>query len=368
VEQVIRDAEASPFGLIRGTNWENAGNRNEGPCYALSTNVGAHQVLLKAAQLAEEWGDPAKAKRWRNYAGRIRREVLERLVFKEDTPHNEAYTFPKGTWMYGLNRQGKRFLDPLCGWMWGGSTGTGLYGMIDRDLEMREIYTRTAGAGRPLYKTQPRGFLIGYGRSYEGADTMFTTVALSDEPSYMSELVEMKMTGGMDYRQDLGSRVAELSRWALGSGRGVEDTNLVGAAAFIAMTRFMAGVDDLLYEDTQLQVVPRLIPGWDTLTVNDWRVRYRNQEDPAWTRLSFEYHRGSEDRFTVSTAEAVKGFRVRLGVFPGETSGFSATLEGEPIQTETEVSGEGKWVWVTLDTGPAPQKLVVRRSKASLPH
>jgi hypothetical protein len=351
-EEVVREAEESPFGLIRGRNWENAGNREYGPVYAISTNSGAWFALRRAAGLAERLGEGTLAREWRERAAMIREAILTNLVYEADEPITEDVSFPKGTWKYGLKEDGEPLEVPLAGWLWGAHFGTGLYGLIDPEPKVREIDTRTLEFAWALLQMENRPKVAGYSTSLDGQDSMLMAAVLGDRPGLIAPLVSDIMKG-TDFREDVGARVCELSRWAQGSPGGTEDTNLVVAGFFLNTARFIAGVDDMLFDGEQLRVVPRLPWAWTGCRVNGWPVRYRTEDGEAWTELTCDLRRGDDfAEMEIRTTDPVEGLRMRLGPFPLGSKVAEVKTGSGQREIEEETSGEAVWVWVTVDAGP----------------
>lgn len=348
---LMDESSAGRFGLVKGTNWENAGNREQGPCYSLSTNLLAVYALRKAADCAEEGrlaGDPA---RWRAASSGIRKRVLEQLVFREDVQSPTGWTFPAGTWAYGMLDDGSFMLNPLAGYFWAGELASAYFGMVDLDTQLRDIYARTVRAAMPLFDRGQTGVVSGYASSYDGPASTFGTAALSDDLESMGRLVD-EFEREMDYRDDKGSTKAELSRWAYGSPGWVEDTNLVGVAEFLNWPRYVAGIDDTLFGGVQLRLAPRLPSRWKHCGVNDWPVQFVSDTGRSSTRLSMRYERGPYGfEMRVRTEHPVRGLRVRLGPFPG---GSQPRLAQGSYGTPDVMQNRGGslWLWVSVDSGP----------------
>ncbi|MGB9586604.1 MAG: hypothetical protein ACPL7O_00340, partial [Armatimonadota bacterium] len=349
----------SPFGLIKGTNWENSGNLKQGPSYALTTNLTASWLLLKAASTAEEGNLPCNGKHWRKTAERIRKEVLNRLVFEEDVQSPSGWVYPKGTWAYGLMDDGSYMLQPLAGYLWAGKLGVGYYGFIDPDREVRDLYNRTVEVSVPLFAKKQIGLVSGYATSYDGPETVFAAAALSDNLQVMDQLVD-ELAGPTDYKEDIGQPRAEVSRWAHGPPGWEEDTNLVCASEFLETPRYIVGIDDLLYEGVQLRLIPRLPSCWSECGVNDWTVQYLRDGKRAFTKLTFVYTRTTNQASVrIQTADHVKGVRIRLGPFSGSAK-LVADIGGKRIPHTQEISAGRLWVWMTVDTSPSQQTITVR--------
>jgi len=353
-DEAIDAAAKSPFGLIRGTNWENAGNRENGPCYALSTNLGAAAVLRKAAVIAERRGGSATAARWKSAADNLRQTVLQRLVLRGDHRCPSGFVLPKGTWAYGLRTDGSIEDRPLAGYFWAGGDPADVEGLIAEDGDLLAVYDRTLQAALPLFELKGRGPVSGYAASYDGPDATLVLAALCDRIDAMHPLLRC-LAGETDSVEDRGSTVAELSRWAYGPPNGTEDTNLVCAAGFLWSLRMLAGVDDLLTNKRQLRLVPRLPWNWNRLTLNDWPVRARDaQGRPRWTRLGFEMQRDARSASgRVTTADEVPGLELRLGPFARDVSDVLLTVGERKSEVRTEISGDAAWAWLRLDGGPA---------------
>lgn len=349
-DYICDEVDKSPFGMIKGTNWENAGNLQQGPCYAISTNLLAAWYLMKAADTAEEGGLSGDVDRWRANAARIRHEVLTRLVFQEDVTSPTGWVFPKGTWAYGLLDDGSYMLKPLAGYIWAGRLCSSYYGMIDPDKELRRIYSLTEDAALPAVGGR-EGLISGYASSYDGEQTLLSSAAYSDKTEYMSRMIPY-LKAQVDYEHDRGSTMAELSRWAYGQPGWAEDTNLVCVAEFLDWPRFITGVDDILFEQAQLRIVPRLPTQWNECGVNDLLVQYLRNGKRDMTRLSFNYQlAGKVGTMKLKTDDPVSGMKVRLGPFPKGSQIASLTIDGRSIRGNTETSGDGDWVWVQLNSG-----------------
>jgi len=350
-EEVIANAEKSPFGLIRGTNWENAGNLKNGTCYALSTTLGGAAGLRKAAMLAEAWGMDDLAAEWRAAAKRIRDNVLDKLVLKADHRCPSGFILPAGTFAYGLRVDGTIEDEPLAGYFWAGGAPADVEGFIAEDKELMAVYDRTLTAALPLFSSGTTHIVSGYAESYDGPEACMLIAALCDRVDALGALIKplMQVT---DFERDTGQEFAELSRWAYGTPNWAEDTNLVGAAYFLWGLRAIIGIDDLLADGRQLRLVPRLPWSWTQMAVNDWAVRARDAEGaPRWTRLTFELQRDrTHASMKLRTTEEVTGLQVRLGPFAKETAGVKATVGGRAVPARLEVSGDAGWAWVTVDS------------------
>jgi hypothetical protein len=359
--EVVKSAAASPFGLIRGTNWENAGNRENGPCYALSTTLGAAASLRKAALTAEEGKMSAPTQQWIETAEKLRRSVLERLVLREDHRCPSGFVLPAGTWAYGLRPDGKIEDQPLAGYFWAGGSPADVDGLIAPDRELLAVYDRTLAAALPLFARGQQGVVSGYATSYDGPDSSLVLAALCDRIDALDPLLH-QLARATDVERDQGSQFAELSRWAYGAPNDAEDTNLVCAATFLNALRVLAGVDDLLTEGRQLRLVPRLPWCWNGLSINGWRVRCRNgQEQAAWTDLWLQMRRDAASvKMELRTSAPVKGIDVRLGPFPHGTTALAATVDGATAASRREQSGDAVWAWVRCDAGPTPVIIEVR--------
>jgi hypothetical protein len=351
--EVVENARKSPFGLIRGTNWENAGNHEEGACYALSTTLGAAMSLRKAAEWADQHGDQSEADLWRKTAGQLREAVFERLVLKEDHRCPSGFVLPKGTWAYGLRTDGTIEDQPLAGYFWAGADLADVEGLLPRDEDLLAVYDRTLAAALPLFERGQHGVVSGYAVSYDGAETSLVLAALCDRIDALDPLIRC-LSQQTDAAKDEGSEFAELSRWAYGRAGDAEDTNLVCAAGFLWGLRILAGVDDLLADGRQLRLVPRLPWKWNRLTVNDWPVRARDANGrPRWTRLSFEFERNRERaHLRVRSTDDVSGLQVRLGPFAKETSTINVTVDGHDVSARPEIAGDAAWAWARVDSHP----------------
>jgi hypothetical protein len=353
-DQICDSVATSPFGLIKGTNWENAGNREQGPSYALTTNLTACWLLLKAALTAEEGNLSGDVSRWQETAKRIRGEVLNHLVFKEDVASPSGWVYPKGTWAYGLLDDGSYMLQPLAGYLWAGKLGVGYYGFIDPDKEVRDLYSRTVEVAVPLFLKRQVGLVSGYATSYDGPETVFASAALSDNLQAMNQLLD-ELKGPTDYEKDIGQPRAEISRWAYGPPGWEEDTNLVCASEFLDVPRYIVGIDDLLYKGSQLRLIPRLPKRWNTCGVNDWTVQYLQDGKRFLTKLAFCYTwTTNQASARIQTADPVKGVTVRLGPFPDSTKFIIANVDGRRVSYTREISGGQLWVWVKVNTSPLP--------------
>jgi len=355
--EVITNAEASKFGLVRGTNWENAGNREHGPCYALTTTLGAAATLRKAAALARRIDKDAEAaEQWAQAAERLRQAVLKHLVLRQDHRCPSGFVLPAGTWAYGLRTDGTIEDQPLAGYFWAGGAPADVDGLCPTDAELLGLYDRTLQAALPLVTTGRRGIVSGYAASYDGSAALLVTAALCDRINAFDALLAKMVQHETDAERDVGTRYAELSRWAYGSAGGSEDTNLVGAAGLLWALRTLVGIDDLLSGGRQLTLVPRLPWKWHRLTVHDWPVRYRDADGrPKWTKLSFRLQRDERSaRVQLRSSEPAQAVPVRLGPFPAAATSFSATRDGQPCPVRTERSGDAAWGWVRCDLGPKP--------------
>lgn len=353
--QVCDEVDASPFGLIKGTNWENAGNREQGPCYALSTNLLASLLLRKASDTAAAGSLSSDPERWRATADRIRKEIADRLIFTQDVQSPTGWTFPKGTWAYGILDDGSYMLQPLAGYLWAGNLGAGYYGFVDPDKDFRRLYELTVGAALPLVGG-PAHVVSGYASSYDGEQTMFACAALADRVDYMDRIVA-RFASQTDYDKDVGSTRGEVSRWAYGSPGDTEDTNLVCVAEYLDWPRYITGIDDLLYQGAQLRLIPRLPLRWNECGVNAWKVQYLDGGHRASTTLDYNYKLlRSKATLRLRTADPITGVRVRVGPFP-PGSKASVTIDGKPAPADSETSGGYEWLWTKLDAGSAWRKV-----------
>ncbi len=351
--EVIDNADRSPFGLIRGTNWENAGNREHGPCYALTTSLGAAASLRKAASLAGRLDDAKSAAAWRDAARRLREAVLRHLVLRKDHRCPSGFVLPAGTWAYGLRVDGSIEDQPLAGYFWAAGAGADVEGLCPADSEVLGLYDRTLEAALPLLKTGQRGTVSGYAVSYDGPQALLVAAALCDRVNALDTLLH-ELLQETDAARDQGTQYGELSRWAYGGPDGSEDTNLVGAAGFLWALRTLAGIDDLLADNRQLRLIPRLPWQWNRLVVNDWPARCRDATGRQhWTRLTFELERDKTDaRLRVRSSKVVRAMHARLGPFPMGSSLFTGALDGKKVPLRSEVSGDAAWAWAVLDAGP----------------
>ena len=360
-KETLAAAEASPFdGLIRGTNWENAGNHGNGPCYALSTTLGAADSLRVIAETAERLGKDAPTAEWRACADRLRKAVIDRLVFKEDHNSPTGYVYPAGTWAYGLKPDGSVEDQPLCAYFWAGAGITDVDGLFSNDRELLDIYGRTLEAAAPLYERGHKGAVSGYSTSYDGPEVSLVTAAVSDRIDLFEPLLRA-MAEATDFKHDKGALLGELSRWAQG-GPEWEDTNLVCAGSFLWPFRIMAGVDDLLTDDRQLRLVPRLPWSWKSAVVNDWSVRCRDESGKeVWAKLSYQLQRDAKHvRMTLTTDRAIVAVPIRLGPFPKDATYAIVTIDSQPATVPCELSGDATWAWTTCDLGKKPVTVDVR--------
>lgn len=360
-EESLRAAEASPFGLVRGTNWENAGNLQKGPCHALSTSLGAALALGKAARLEAREGldddgrgdDARRRERWERGAAALRAAVLDRLVFREDHRSPAGFVFPAGTWAFGLRPDGSVEDQPLAGYFWAAGDLAEADGLIPRDADILAVYARTLESALPLFALRRPGTVSGYAVSYDGAETSLVVAALLDRIDALEPLLG-ELARQTDVERDDGADHAEISRWTQGGPDDPEDTNLVCAAGFLWPLRILAGIDDLLADGRQLRLVPRLPWSWTRLTVNGWPARARDGSGrPGWITLGFELARGARwARLRIRASPAAPGLEVRLGPFPRGGAPTAAVLDGRPIPCRVEAAGDADWTWIRLDAGP----------------
>lgn len=360
-EEVIAAASASPFdGLIRGTNWENAGNLEHGPCYALSTTLGLAAGLLSSASLAEDLGRGETAPAWRAVAARMRAAAKKHLVLEDDHVCPTGFVLPRGTWAYGLRPDGTIEDQPLAGYLWSGGAMADVLGPSYYDAELTPIYSRTLDAALPLFERNEPGVVSGYATSYDGPDAAINTAVVADRVNDLALLV-LRQSDEFDIDHDGGATHAELSRWASGRAGWAEDTNLVCAASYLWGVRALAGIDDVLRAREQLTLAPRLPRDWTGMRIQGWPVRYRRADGvPAWTTLFARLARDERGAtLTARSSEAVPGFQARLGPFPPGTAALEATLDGALLAVTLERSGDAAWGWVTADLGPRPVVLRV---------
>jgi len=353
--EVTTKAGENPYGLIRGTNWENAGNREHGPCYALSTTLGAAAGLRKAAGLAERLRDPAAAKQWRELAGKLRSATLNHLVLQQDHKCPTGFVLPKGTWAYGLRTDGKIEDQPLAGYFWAGGAPIEVDGLMPAtDRELYDVYDRTLKLAVPLMERRAHGVVSRYSDSYDGPDALIATAALCDRIGSLQPLLE-GLARDTDVVEDRGTEIAELSRWANGAGGWAEDTNLVCAAGFLYPLRVLAGIDDLLTDGRQLSLFPRLPWKWTGLRVNSWPARCRDSNGrETWTRLTYHLQRSDHHcRMEIRTVGSVPGLNVRLGPFRPTRKDLAVAINGKPVDATPHVSGDAAWVTVKVDVASA---------------
>ncbi|MGQ9651794.1 MAG: hypothetical protein ACUVXJ_16950 [Phycisphaerae bacterium] len=353
-DEVTARANEGPYGLIRGTNWENAGNHEHGPCYALSTTLGAAAGLRKAAVIAESLGNPTTAGQWRELAVKLRSATLKHLVLHQDHQCPTGFVLPKGTWAYGLRTDGTIEDQPLAGYFWAGGAPLEVDGfMPPADRELYDVYDRTLQIAVPLMERKARAVVSRYADSYDGPDALIAVAALCDRIDFLQPLLD-GLSRDTDVVGDRGSEFAELSRWASGGPGGPEDTNLVCAAGFLYPLRILAGIDDLLTDGRQLSLFPRLPWNWTGLRVNSWPVRCRDADGrETWTHLTYRLDRSDwHCRIKVRTTHSLPGIHVRLGPFPTTGEALPLTVNGRPTHARPHVSGDATWLAVEVDVGP----------------
>ena len=356
-EQVIANAEASPFGLVKGTNWENAGNREHGPCYALSTTLGAAASLRAGAVVAERRGSEELGRSWRAAADAMRAAVLEHLVIEADHACPSGFVLPTGTWAYGLRGDGAIEDQPLAGYFWAATADVDASGTVNgRDRELLEIYSRTLTAAMPLLgdgTLRGRRIVSGYALSYDGPAALLCAAVLCDRFDTFEVLLR-GMDLSTDAVEDRGSEFAELSRWAYGGPRTTEDTNLVVAGNWLQALRMMLGIDDVLAGGAQFALAPRLPAQWTAMGVNGWRVRCRDDGGtPRWTRLWFRFERDGETyEIHLRTSDTVRDAEVRLGPLPRECRAVVTDLPAGAELLRLESSGDAAWAWIRCTSGP----------------
>lgn len=348
---LMKAASASPYGLVRGTNWENAGNLKNGPCYALSTSLGGALSLRQAAMVADRIGKPDEARQWREAAGRIRESVLKHLVLK--SPHRcpSGFEMPTGTWAYGLRMDGTIEDQPLAGFFWAGAGLGEVEGLTPADRELLDVYDRTLMVAMPLFDRKQEGVVSGYAASYDGPDVSLVLAALCDRVSALYPL--LRHSAEACGAGDTGSATqAELSPWTVGKGGWVEDTNLVGAAGFLWPLRTMAGIDDMARADRgQLRLAPRLPWQWNGVRVKEWPVRCLDANNrERWAKLSYQLHRSSSEITLEARADSpIPAVRIRLGPFASTVQAAQVIVNGKEVKSETMHSADAAWVWLEAD-------------------
>lgn len=353
---VIKAAESSPYGLVRGTNWENAGNLKQGPCYALSTSLGGALSLRQAALVADRLGKSEEARAWRSAAGRIRGSVLKHLLLGDAHRCPSGFEMPAGTWAYGLRMDGSVEDQPLAGYFWAGAGLCEAEGLMPTDREVLDAYDRTLAAALPLFDRGEENVVSGYATSYDGPDVSLVLAALCDRISALHPLVEhsARACGAGD---PISATRAELSPWTVGKGGWVEDTNLVGAAGFLWPLRAMAGIDDSASEDRgQLALVPRLPWQWSGIRVNDWPVRCRDAAGrDRWRKLSYELRRNDETvTLRVWADGPIPGVRVRLGPFASTVAAIRVSGADGELPSQATRAGDAAWALCQLDVAREP--------------
>lgn len=349
--EVMTKAKDNPYGLIRGTNWENAGNLEKGPCYALSTTLGAAAGLRKAALTGKRLADAATIQQWRDAESKLRTAVLEHLVLRKNHKCPTGFVLPKGTWAYGLRTDGSIEDQPLAGYFWAGGAPIEVDGLGPAtDRELYDVYDRTLMVAVPLIEQKAAGMVSRYADSYDGPNALIATAALCDRVGVLESLLEGHARD-TDVVEDRGSEIAELSRWANGPPGWAEDTNLVCAAGFLYPLRILAGIDDLLTDASQLSLFPRLPWNWTGLRVNDWPVRYRALDGrQRWTHLTYRLQRSDRHcRMEIRTTGSVPGLNVRLGPFQPTQKDLTVTVNGKAVDAKPHVSGDAAWVTVQVD-------------------
>lgn len=120
--------------------------------------------------------------------------------------------------------------------------------------------------------------------------------------------------------------------------------------------RMMIGVDDSLFGNNNLVIMPRLPRNWDGEMVNGWPAIYKNGSNVLKTNVTFDYTKRENQAYYDNlkiNGGTITGAKLRFGPFDPynfDTTNISYKIDGvtQPlINVTTEQKGDSMWVWVS---------------------
>jgi len=378
--------DETPMHLVHGTNWETSADSLG--VYASATS---YYTLLAAAEAADRLDRPDQAEHFRIVAQRLGQGMEDNLVWQNDTTWL-GQPMKAGTWKYGLTMDGNDPDEVLAGWHAVGSAKDIYYGLAGDDSHWRSRTDATLDHHRdqfwPHWQTigNNKGFGTDYGVLSERGgwplNSLFYGDRMAEAGKNMHHITFNSDDGNFQpFGQNVANspgNAADFSEWSptliiretdpqdrgssanVGNGPGSEDLNLVEYFLFLKNAWIVAGVDDQLYGNINLRLVPRLPLNWSSAEVNDHPIVVRDGSAYKQTTVSYALERSAERaEMTASTATPVPGVQVRLGPFPASVTAAQASVDGTAVNSRLELSGDSAWVWVDLDLGTRQQQVVV---------
>ncbi|HEY0828866.1 MAG TPA: hypothetical protein VGE40_12275 [Bacilli bacterium] len=386
MNRLMQYVDDNAYGLVYGTNWETSSDS-----LGIYSNSTSYVALKNAADIANRLGYTFERDNWNNYAQRIYDGMNNHLRWTSNTTWL-AKPMTKGTWKYGINRNGTNPTGVRAAWHSVGSQKDGYFGLKEDVSLFRDVSNYTLDTHRDNFWTNwkaygnNKGFGTDYGVLSERGGWPLNSLLEADRMAEAKKNLEHIIFNSTDMnfapkgpnpsnQWDNAGDFMEYSPWDIiretdpqdkgssslvGNGAGNEDLNLVEYILFLKNARIMAGVDDALYGSNNLVLIPRLPWGWDRVNVEKWPVTYKN--GTAFARTNVTYNMTVEPKkatMNVSAGTSISGVQMRLGPFDPTATVSSVTVAGAGASYTTEVKGDARWVWVTTDIGTTSKAVVV---------
>lgn len=385
MNRLVEYIDDNPYDLVFGTNWETSSNSLG--IYASSTS---YVALKNAADIADQLNHTTERDLWNLYADKLYDGIMTHLRWQQDG-HYSGQPMRQWTWKYGITRDGNNPDAPHAAWHAIGSVKDGYLGLKEDLPQWRAISDYTLDTHRETFWDHwtvygnNKGFGTDYGVLSERGGWPLNSLLEADRMADAKKNLEHVAFNSTDLNflpygpnasnhWDNAGDYQEYSPWDIiretdpedrgsssivGNGAGNEDLNLVEYMLFLKNARIMAGVDDALYGDNNLVIIPRLPWGWDRVHVNSWPVTYRNGSQYAQTEVSYQMVVAPEQAtFNMSSEEAIDDVQIRMGPFDPTASVVEVTVDGISAPYTSEVRGDAMWVWVTEDIDSSEKQIV----------
>lgn len=295
----------------------------------------ACMLALKAsAEMADAAGKDEDAARWRSYAARIRKALVDEMAVGE--PGQETWKFAHHSVFPSHNEAMVQAFMSI--YLEG-------YDHNDWDPELAEITRRTLHERINRPNMGRAVIAMGYGQGW----LLHSSLAFDELDASSRALRDLAMfmwDKNMDFRDE--ERGIDWRRWQWllpegvnvlpdGSWHRIGDlTNGANAGPSSHALLFSAGVDDT--RPDRIRILPRVLDPMTGLSVENLQTVVAGG---GVARVAYDYQLG--EHFELSSDLALPGLEVRLGPFASQADAEAAIASGLPAGATTRPARSGTW-------------------------
>ena len=284
--------------------------------------------------MAEELGKKEEAESWSKLCTRLQKGILDNVVDSSEFGP-VWHTEPENNWHDDAQKMVHIQLAP------DGITYTPLQDYAIGDSTAQEFLKIDINSYHYLMRDKNYNCL----RSYGYGQGMMTQAALlldemKDAENFINLMVSHcylpRLEGWTAPEGIILNRSGEY--WVPVNGYLGQDSHLADSQKAL---RLMLGIDDNNAEN--LRIVPRYPSSWNQMSVSELPVLTGNKRQ----KISYTYLREANRQvFNFGFERPVRKMSLRLGPIPEGRHIANATLNGNKLTFENQVSGDSQWVWI----------------------